>query len=251
MKRKRKVEQYGSDWEDIFYITNLNDGTYSYRREDPRPWYNVRFRPNAINNSCRHFCIACGSDYDKMLKAISRCVSRYGTPDEMFFFMTSNCQDGARQGKRMLEIQDEYWEELWDSEYIEQYYPDINSAIRTGKKTRIYAGTNVTVTVNEEEEYFFVDGRWAAWFEEFVANCMNFDGYTKQEFYESIKDDCDIYCVNQIFGKLKKMGVKGIKQMKKLDMYKWTHVLAPLVNDWDFGDVSDSDWYNISSDDEE
>ena len=240
-------------WEDVFYIQNLDDGTLWYRKNSGRQpdWYNLKLKPNPIYPDCRHYCIACGSDYNKMLSSISYHVSGFRTPDDMYK-MLQGCRDQGKVGKVMLEYADEYWKEFGTAENIMMFNDDILEAIELGKKTRRYIGPNVDVRYTEEKDELFIKGRWAEWFENFIDCCMSFEGHTKVEFMEHIieyiGDDKEV--MNDVFQGLKKLGCKGIKQMKQLNMYRWIDALAPMVNDWYDNDDSSSGYDDYNGDEE-
>lgn len=228
-------------WEDVFYITNLDDGTREYRKETNDVWYNLCLKPNPIYPDCRHYCIACGSNYEAKLRTIQKYVSHYREPENMYEAMRNLTSQG-KCGRVMLEkYYDPWWQEYGNTDYVMCYNDDINEAIEIGKQTTVHGDsfTNVKVTFNENEESFFIEGRQGEWFENFVDKIMNFKGYTKDAFYELISDDTDIGGCNQIFAELKRRGCKGIKQLKQIGLFQWLDILAPIVNGWYFYSESD------------
>lgn len=226
------------DWEDVFYITNLNDGTREYRNnKTDEAWYNLCLKPNPFYRECRHYCLGCGGTYEKFLNLISKYVSCYRDPEALYDFMR-NLTDGGKCGTIMLEYEDDWWQDYGSTDFVTCYNDDINNAIEIGRQTNIYGNrhTNVKVTFNKYENSFSIEGKWGNWFEDFISKIVNFKGYTKVDFFKTISDDTDVACCNEIFAELKKRGVKGIKQMKQVDFFTWLDILAPLVNDWYFED---------------
>lgn len=238
------TDPYMLSWDDVFYIQDLDNGTLSYRLQvkDNEPhWYNLKLRPNPIYPECRHYCLACGSRYERLVRLVSIYVSTYTTPMDMYEDLRSTTDGGRQTSKIMLGYDDDWWDEYGSYDY--SYDDDILKAVEIGKKTKIYSGRYVKVRYTEETDEYSVSGKWADWFEDLVDKVMNFDGHTKQEFYELIQDDCDITCTNMIFANLKAIGCKGIKSMKELNMYRWIDVLVPLINEeWDMSGDDDYGW---------
>ena len=231
------MKQFAEDvkWEDVFYITDLDDGTYEWRKEldeNVPHWYNLNVRPNPIRNDSRHYTLACSSNYEAKLRTIAMYVSTYKTPTE-FFEALANCSDGSKVGKTMLQLNDDWWDEWGDTEYVTDYDADILEAIEKGLKTTIHYGPNVKVTITEDND-FTIEGIWSEWFETFVDHIMGFGGYKKQEFYEWNEEYCGEDCSKEMLHSLiKNKNCKSIKALKQLDACDWCDILAPLVNDWD------------------
>lgn len=247
-KKKRtqnqEMDPYSFSWEDAFYIQDLDDGTLEYRKEvgenEPH-WYNLKLRPNPIYPISRHFCLGCGSTYEKMLKLVSKYVSAYATPTEMYDMLKMTYSQG-KCGKITLEHNDEWWKIYSREDNVTQFDDDILEAIEIGKKTKIYIGPNVKVTYTECNDELFIEGRWSEWFEEFIDRCMSFEGHTKEEFMAHLEEYVggDIATMNEIFSGLKTFGIRSIKVMKKTNMYRWIDVLTPLVNEW--SDVEEEEY---------
>lgn len=235
------MDMLSFSWSDVFYITDLDDGTRTYRSEKETSWYNLCMKPNPYYLECEHYCIGCGSNYEKMLKLISKYVSCYRNPENVYD-MLRGLSDRGKCGATMLEKHYRpWWQEYGNTDYVMCYNDDIDEAIEIGKQTVVYGDSfsNVKVTYNENEDSLFIEGRWGEWFEELVDTVMSFKGYTKVEFFKSIEDFVTVDACNQIFHSLRKHGCKGIKQMKRLNMYRWLDVLAPLMNGWYFGSIND------------
>lgn len=237
-KRKKhkasvNMDPYSFSWEDAFYIHNLNDGTLFYRQGkylEEEPFYNLCFKPNPFYPADRHLCIASGS-YENMLLCIKNHVSCYETPRDMHEAVSRISNEWNRRlGAVMMGYAEEWWDEF-GYESTSQYEDDIMEYIELGKQSKIYSGLNVKVKYTESEEVFSIEGRWGEWLGDLVDAFMEFDGYTKVELYNQVSDYIDVSCLNDVFAKLRERGIKGIKQMKRMNMYRWFDVLAPLVND--------------------
>lgn len=237
----RNMDPYSFTWEDAFYIYDLNDGSLFYRGEQEGHWYNLCLKPNPFYNVDRHLCVACGEHLQSMLNTVRNYVSAYRNPREMHDAISNISNEWNRRlGNVMMGYAEDWWQH-YSYESTKSYEDAINEYIEIGRRTRTYSGPNIKVKYTEDEEEYSIEGRWAEWFEEFVDRIMSFDGHTKQEFYELLSDDCDISIMNDIFANLKAIGIRGIGQMKKLNMYRWIDVLAPLVNEWSDYDYDDED----------
>lgn len=221
-------------WEDVFYIENMDDGTYDHRpAKSTNCWYVLRLRPNTIRNQSRHYIVACSGDLNNILKSVKMYVSIYGNNLRAMYESFGTTYNGCMLGKTSLEQADNHYSKY---KYDKKYDKYIKNAIKAGRNNTIITGINVRVEYCIEKDEYTVTGIRKDFFEELLNIFVSFDGYTKIELYRKTSHLIDIYCLNDIFASLRENGCNSIKSLKGLSIYVLIDVLTPLVNSWSFVD---------------
>lgn len=225
-------------WSEIFYIADIRgmyDESMTGGRDETNS-YAVLIRPMDYCPNAEHYQMNSFTSYDKCMELIKKYVTTNESPEAFL----DKCMDMSYgfcvQSKAELQARREYYAEFVENTDV--YKDDVSAVVEEGSSIRVISGKNVSVTitnVNDEDSRSVakVEGSqdWVDWCNEFFGVFLCFDGHTKVELYENIKEYIDAELLNEVFGIFKKHGCKSIRAMKRLTEADLWLYLTDFVNE--------------------
>lgn len=95
-------------------------------------------------------------------------------------------------------------------------------------------GQFVTCTFDETDD-FVIDGLYADFADELFYRLESFDGHTKVELYNYLRDLISVELFSEILEIFKSNGINGISALKHTDIKTIAKLLVRRMNKWHFG----------------
>lgn len=154
-------------------------------------------------------------------------LPRNGTYDFMVSGHYADCEDWYK--RTFLGVTERFIKKYKLPRLYEEIPYDYLKFIRNERVTR--GGLNLRCDFNETQT-FRMSGPYSDFAVEVVDILYDFEGHTKLELFQSLRDYVDVYCFLDILSAFKKNGIRGIGEMKRLRRKQIAKMLVNTINSW-------------------